>query len=156
MCSQKAIIAEKIAEKVENKKEDIVDKIKEKIEEKTSIHHEKTDEHHDGKKSEDHTSTSSDSDKKSETTSKESSSDSIKSSDSVDIQTITSDVDKKAAIQSLQSEEVQQQESHATSFYHVFTTILDLIGTLIMSIYNCIVQFFKLLMSFSAYIMSGN
>jgi hypothetical protein len=170
--ASKAVGAEKIAEKMdtaENKKH-IADKVKEKIAEKVAAHHEKTDKPHDEKKSEgtnsevsedaksvadttkseDHTSTSSDSDKKSETASTESSSESSDSSAHID-----SETDKDVVVQSLQNEEAAKP-SHAGSFYRVFTTILDFIGTLIASLYNCVMQFFKLLMSFSAYIMSGN
>ena len=64
-------------------------------------------------------------------------------------------VDKNVAVQSIENNHDEKpQDTH--SFYRVFTTIIDLICTIIVSIYNCVLQFFKLLMSFSAYIMSGN
>ena len=165
----KSVVAEKMAEKAETK-EHIADKVKEKIAEKVAAHDEKTDKPHgekkseasqdaksvaDTTKSEDHMSTSSDSHKKSELASTESSSDSTDSSALADANVTNSETDKDVVVQSLQNEETAQP-SHAASFYRVFTTILDFIGTLIGSIYNCVMQFFKLLMSFSAYIMSGN
>ena len=67
---------------------------------------------------------------------------------------VKSSEESNVVVQSIEKNSKKEPSSH--SFYNVFTTILDFIGTVVVSLYNCILQFFKLLMSFSAYIMSGN
>ncbi len=130
----------KIVEEKAEVKEHVADKVKEKIEEKLAAVHEKSDDNQDEKKSE-------------EVKSDQPVADDIKKIEPVSV--VSKSDDKSAVVQSLQKEEKQQQ-SHASGLYHVLKTIFDLITTIIISIYNCILQFFKLLMSFAAYIMSGN
>jgi hypothetical protein len=62
--------------------------------------------------------------------------------------------DANVAVQSIKNDDVKQQDS--SSFYSMFKSILDLIGIVVVSIYKCIAQFLKLLLTFFTFLMSGN
>lgn len=65
--------------------------------------------------------------------------------------------DESVVVQAiLEDARVQQEEPTVSGGYRLFKALLDLCWTIIMSLYNCVMQFFKFLMYFSAYIMSGN
>ena len=168
----------------EHPAEKIADKIKEKIADKVAEHkpEHKEEKHSDVKAGETHAAATLDShtktpdthaEKTAETASSVSPltssssaetsqhSDSTSSSDksAVDTKTATDashevSADKGVTVQSIKNDEDKHES--VNSFYHVFKTVLDMIGTVLMSIYNCIVQFFKLLLSFSSYLSSAN
>lgn len=70
------------------------------------------------------------------------------------VEVVPTPSDATVVVQSMKNDDTTSKKSN--DFYQVFKTILDLIGTVFVSVYNCIVQFFKLLLSFSTYIMSSN
>lgn len=47
-------------------------------------------------------------------------------------------------------------QDDSKTFYQLFKTILDFIGTIFMSVYNCVAQLCKLIFNLSAYITSGH
>lgn len=63
------------------------------------------------------------------------------------------DEEQKVVVQFLHD---TQEKPVMSNGYHVFKSVLDFIGTIIVSLYNCIVQFFKVLVSFFLYISSQN
>jgi hypothetical protein len=169
----KAAIAEKIVEKMENK-DHLADAIKEKIAEKVNEHHDAA------AKAEDKVSETKTPEVKADvalvvaapTTAvvnvDKTPEAAVTPSPSIPAEASTTPVvsalvsttpvaDASVAVQAMKNDDDNNTKPESeNSFYKVFTTILDLIGTVIMSVYNCILQFFKLLMSFSAYVMSGN
>ncbi len=71
--------------------------------------------------------------------------------------------ENNVAVQAMKNDDVKdapendaQPKEHVSSLYRVLTAIFDLIGSIFTGLYNCILQFFKLLMRLSAFLMSGN
>jgi hypothetical protein len=58
--------------------------------------------------------------------------------------------DTNVVVQSMKY--VEEKKSSVHNIYTVFSSMLDLIGTVLRSLYNCIVQFGKVLLSFSTYV----
>lgn len=61
---------------------------------------------------------------------------------------------KNVELQSIKNTDASQDQT--TSFYPIFKTVLDLIGTMFVGLYNCVIQFFKLLINFASYVTSVN
>lgn len=66
------------------------------------------------------------------------------------------EADKTVVVQSMEQSDNSDIQNNSRTFYQVIKNILDFIGTILMSIYNCVAQLCKLIFSFSAYITSGN
>ncbi|MBP6869591.1 hypothetical protein KBC04_01785 [Candidatus Babeliales bacterium] len=74
-----------------------------------------------------------------------------------EISVVATPSDQQVVVQSLKNDENKNDEQNKSiGLYQLFTTVLDLIGTVFMSLYNCFVQFLKLMFSFSVYLSSSN
>ncbi|MBV8661323.1 MAG: hypothetical protein JO129_04225 [Candidatus Dependentiae bacterium] len=62
--------------------------------------------------------------------------------------------DNNVAVQSIRNDDTSKDQT--TNLYQVFKTVLDLIGTVFTSLYNCVLQLLKLFMNFASYVTSAN
>jgi hypothetical protein len=63
---------------------------------------------------------------------------------------------EQVVVQSLQQDTAAQQQEKTSGLYQIFKAFLDFIGTMLMSVYRCIAQFFNLLWKCATYITFTN
>lgn len=64
--------------------------------------------------------------------------------------------DQEVVVQSISNHYDDDHKKNTVGAYQLFMVVLDFIGTIIMSVYNCFVQFLKLLFNFSMYLIASN